>query len=406
MSRKFSHWLKAYVEHCRHTESPEIFHFWTAVSTVAGALRRRVWIDERTFQWTPNFYIVLVAPPGIVAKSTSIRIGMNLLKQIKGIKFGPQSMTWQALLTDFKQAKDAILVEKEVFPMSCLTIAISELGTFLRPDDGDLMNFLIAMWDGQQESFNRHTVGQGYTDILNPWLNVIGCTTPEWLERNFDRNAFEGGLGSRMIFAFANKKAKLIPYPSLVIPREEYKANKRKLFLDLQEISNLKGEYVLSSDALEYGIDWYENLWTSNENNKGKHFSGYIARKQTHLHKLAMVIAASKRNKLLIFKEDMQEANGILEILEKDMRQVIDAIAAPSDSHAIKALREYIQQVRSIKLTQLYQHFFTTLSQKDFVAAVQALVQMGEVKTVGEKSNKRVVWASLPIDKTKDGKSD
>ena len=97
MSRHFSNWLKAYMQYTRDSESPDAFHFWTGVSTVAGALRRRVWIDMRKFQWTPNFYIILVGPPGVAAKSTSLRNGMRLLEQVEGIKFGPQSMTWQAL---------------------------------------------------------------------------------------------------------------------------------------------------------------------------------------------------------------------------------------------------------------------------------------------------------------------
>ena len=52
-------WIKAYVDlQSAHSESPKQFHFWSAVSAIAGALRRQVWIDQRQFQWTPNMYIV------------------------------------------------------------------------------------------------------------------------------------------------------------------------------------------------------------------------------------------------------------------------------------------------------------------------------------------------------------
>src|SRR6516162_4021230 len=130
MARVFPNWLKAYMDYTRDSESPNTFHFWTGVSTLAGALRRRVWIDMKKFQWTPNFYIILVGPPGVAAKSTSISMGMNLLSQIKGVKFGPESMTWQALAKDLEDAIEHIEFfgpagVKERVAMSCLTVQIN-----------------------------------------------------------------------------------------------------------------------------------------------------------------------------------------------------------------------------------------------------------------------------------------
>jgi hypothetical protein len=107
-NRAYNNWIKAYVSHTRFSESPDAFHFWTGVATVAGALRRRVWIDERHFQWTPNFYIVLVGPPGVAAKSTSIRSGISLLERVPGVYLGPQSMTWQALTESLQNAQECV----------------------------------------------------------------------------------------------------------------------------------------------------------------------------------------------------------------------------------------------------------------------------------------------------------
>ena len=76
--RNYDDWLKAYLRYAESTEAPMHMHFWSGVSAVAGALRRRVWIDQAYFKWYPNFYIVLVAPPGIVSKSTTVGIAMNL----------------------------------------------------------------------------------------------------------------------------------------------------------------------------------------------------------------------------------------------------------------------------------------------------------------------------------------
>ena len=108
MSRHFSNWLQGYLDYTSASESPTPFHFWTGVATIAGALRRRVWIDMRYFQWAPNFYIVLVGPPGVAAKSTTIQSGMKLLERLK-VPFGPSSMTWQALAKSLEESIQTVI---------------------------------------------------------------------------------------------------------------------------------------------------------------------------------------------------------------------------------------------------------------------------------------------------------
>src|SRR6185369_14226993 len=103
-------------------EAPRQMYFWTGVSTLAGVLRRKVWIDQAYFTWYPNFYIVLVAPPGIVSKSTTANIGMNLLHQVPGVKFGPDIVTSQALVSAFAESAETFEFNAEFYPMSALTL--------------------------------------------------------------------------------------------------------------------------------------------------------------------------------------------------------------------------------------------------------------------------------------------
>jgi hypothetical protein len=79
------------------------------------------------------FYIILVAPPGIVSKSTTAGIGMSLLKKVPDIKFGPDVVTWQALVTAFAESTMSFEYQGEFYPMSALTIESSEFGNLLNP---------------------------------------------------------------------------------------------------------------------------------------------------------------------------------------------------------------------------------------------------------------------------------
>jgi hypothetical protein len=379
--RAFDNWLKAYVAHQRYSESPTRFHFWTGVATVAGALRRRVWIDMKIFQWTPNFFIILVGPPGTAKKSTTIRQGLYLLNHVKGIRFGPQSLTWQALLEALAEAQEGVELPGKAKPeiMSCLTVGVSELGNFLRPDNREFMDFLIEMWDGQKGTFSRRTVMRGQQEILHPWLNLIGCTTPAWLKDNFPEIMIGGGLTSRVVFVYGDRKRQLVAYPGLEVPGPDYDREEALLIRDLQLISMLKGQCNLTPDAIEWGESWYEEHNTKSRPThlNSERFAGYLDRKQTHIHKLAIVLSAAQRNDLKITADDLIEACAHITDLETDMVNVFASIGVSPTAKINGELLSLIRNAGSIGHRELWQQCFRSIALKDFQDGIHAVVNAG-----------------------------
>lgn len=385
-NRIYPHWLKAYTtHHAECSESPIAYHFWTGVATIAGALRRRVWIDQKDFQWTPNFYIILVGPPGIVAKSTSIRCGTSLLQQIPGVTIGPQSATWQALTQALEEAQEAIQVPGELEPriMSCVTLAISELGTLIRPENRELLDVLISLWDGQIEVWGRRTKTQGSTIILNPWLNIIGCTTPAWLKDNVPDVLKGGGFASRILFVYADQKRQLIAYPADIVPPADYRQGRDNLLRDLNQIASLAGEFTLTPEARAYGVAWYEQHWNGPRDAavSSESFQSYWARKQTHIHKLAMVLSAAQRDDLSITKEDLEEATAQITSLERNLQKVFASIGvAPSAKVAVEVLA-FIESVGEIKYRDLWEHFHHTMDNELLNRALRDATKAGYLRT-------------------------
>lgn len=395
MPRHFANWLQAYVQHTSSSEAPDIFHFWTGVVTVGGALRRRVWKEENIFQWVPNFYVIFVAPPGIATKSTSISLGMRLLRQVDGIHFGPESMTWQALGEALKDAMEyfeytdpdsgLLLTQK----MSCLTIPISELGTFLRTDDTQLVSFLTRMWDGQKEPYSHKTKASGNIEVENPWLNVIGATTPSWMRSNFSENLVGEGLTSRVVFVYAEEKRHLIAYPSRVVKGPAYADTERKLVEDLRDIASLAGPYILEPDAEAWGEQWYAKHYTQRAPHlSSDRFSGYVARKQTHLHKLAMVMAASKRNKLVITKDDLEEADQILTQSEQSMLKVFESVGLIDEARHVASLKALVSGYGFLTAQELRNMTRNTMTEKDFQMAARTGVEAGLFTVIEKNGNK------------------
>lgn len=416
MARNFKNWLKAYMEYTKYSESPDVFHFWTGVSTVAGTLQRKVWIDQRFFQWTPNFYIILVAPPGVVAKSTSSGIGSDLLWRVPGVTKGPDSATWHGLGVAFENARQLVPFgrandpgEQEYLSMSCITCSISELGTLIKPTEDDMTMFLTDMWDGKIRPWQHTTKTSGEMNIDNPWINIIGCTTTAWMRRNFTEDMIGGGLVSRIIFVYAENKRLLNAYPADAINKEDYDAFATRLVEDLAHINELTGEYTLSADAKVWGIQWYEKHWTDRPiHMASERYSGYIARKQTHIHKLAIVLAAAQRDELRIERDDLITANRVITALEADMATVFEAIGVADVG---KNVAEIVSIVRAhgkiqggIDQQALFRQCYRTMAPKEFQEASDAAVRAGLVKIIHDGS--KYVYKPVAQKKEQDNAND
>lgn len=357
MTRNHEDWLKAYLDYSSHTEAPTHMRFWSAVSAVAGALRRKVWIDQAYFRWWANMYVVIVAPPGVVSKSTTAGVAMNLLKQVPGIKFGPDIVTWPSLVVSFAASAEAFEYPPGTYNvMSAMTLESSEFGNLLNPQDREMIDLYVTLWDGKQGSLKKETKTSGNDEVQNPWINLIACTTPAWIAGCFPEYMIGGGFTSRCIFVYAEKKQRRVAYPALAVP-DDLAFQEKLLVEDLIQIAALAGPYKLTPAAYAWGTEWYErHLDNPPPALNDDRFGGYIARKQTHIHKLSMVIAASRGDALWITDEHLAIANQMVSDLEPDMAQVFAKIGRSDDSVNTERLLAYIRTAKKVEWEEAFRH--------------------------------------------------
>ncbi len=387
LSRIHPDWIRAYMDFAGFSEAPDKMHFWAAVGTIAGALRRRVWIDQAYFHWVPNFYIIFVAPPGIVSKSSTADIGMSMLREIGGINFGPSAVTWQSLVQTMATSTEAFPLPDGTFmPMSAITCVASEFGTFLNPSDREMVDVLVSLWDGQKGAFTKGTKTQGNDTIQNPWINIMACTTPAWMSNNLPDYMIYGGFCSRCIFVYADKKKHLVAYPRNSVP-EDFSEKRDALVRDLEVISMMVGEMSLSKEATARGIKWYNDHYTIRpkmlDNEK---FGGYLARKQTHIHKLAMVLAASRSNSLIVTLPDLEFAIDMITALESTMPQIYGGIGASPGSRFVRRILEIVDAHGPIALAGIYQKCFREMGYDELTLAVKGAVQTGFIRQLPNPS--------------------
>lgn len=397
MSRIHIDWLDAYLSYTSSTEAPTRMRFWSGVSAIAGALRRKVWIDQAYFKWYPNFYVILVAPAGVVNKSTTANVAMNLLRQVPGIRFGPDIVTWPSLVTSFGEAAEAF----EYPPgsgtwhtMSAMTLESLELGNLLNPQDREMVDLFVTLWDGKQGSLRKQTKTSGNDEVQNPWINLIACTTPAWIAGSFPEYLIGGGFTSRCVFVYAETKEKLVPYPILEAPRD-LAARAEALVQDLVEIGKLAGEYRMSKDAYEWGTEWYlRHNASPNPQLNDDRFGGYLARKQTHIHKLAMVVAAAQTNRMVIEAAHLAVADRMVSDLEADMVQVFSRIGRSDDSLHTERLLRYIRASGRVEWEEAFRHVHKHFPGiRDYENILSGLIRAKYIDLVQDQNNRMYLVA-------------
>lgn len=382
--RRFEDWLDAYVGYAGFSEAPRRMHYWSGVAAVAGALRRHVWIDMGYFRWFPNFYIILVAPPGVVSKSTTANIAMQLLRRVPGIHFGPEAVTWQALVGAFENSTETFEIDSVHYIQSAMTIESAEFGNLIDPSNREQIDFLVSLWDSKLGSFQKVTKGSGANNVENPFINLIACTTPAWIAGNFPEYVIGGGFTSRCLFVYADEKEKYIAYPSLHMPAEMAEIQ-QALVQDLERIATqLVGPYALDKSAVEWGEFWYTTHWQNKPDElDDDRFSGYLARKQTHIHKAAMCVAASQHDDLIITREDLETANQAVSELEKDMVKVFARIGRTQTSVQAERFIRFVQKRGRVSYAAAYQFIHTAFpSARNFEDIVAGARNAGYIQVV------------------------
>lgn len=384
MARIFPDWIEAFEQYCAFGEAPLKMYRWSAISAMAGALRRKVWLDQVYFKWYCNEYIILVAPPGIVSKSTTVEMAMSLLRRVEGINFGPDVITWQALVKSFAGAGEKFtLPDGRELDMSPLTIASSEFGNLMAPGDREMVDLLVALWDGKEGTFRKETKGSGNDEVLNPWINLIACTTPAWISGNFPEYMIGGGFMSRCIFVYAAEKRNYVAYPGLAVAGVNIAQMEADLVQDLTEIAALSGEFGMTSEAVQWGTDWYKRHYESRGNGllEDSRFGGYVARKQTHIHKLAMILSVSRSEDLIITAADLERAEKELTALESDLPKVFDRVGKSQDSVHADRLLEMVRAKGMMDFTEAYAAMHSSIPHiEEFENLMRSLERAGLLK--------------------------
>lgn len=410
------------------TESPRLFHVWSAIAGLASCLGRRCWLPFGPMTIFPNQYIALVGTPG-TRKSTAASIMKRQLRKSTGVRFAPADTAGQrqglveAMRGGDKQKEflDQVELSRADHSLGALTldemaqvsnietpdegsyesfisaadkhhimVVATELSRFIGQNNFQMLDFLTTMWDG--EDYEYQTKG-GLINLKNPLINMLSCTTPTSINIAMPPAAGGQGFLSRMILVYGQRKHKLVPRP--VNPPEDSVDAVRDGFN--RAYFEVAGPFQETKDATSYSETLYD--WQLEINDP--RFGYYHERRYDHLIKLAMALAASRASSIIV-KEDYEEAHRILRATERGMPDALGEFGMNPLATLKQNMLEYIRSNGIVPVGQLRAVFHRDSRASEFMECVNDLSRMSQVTLSHTNTGEGVLAARGSLQSSED----
>jgi hypothetical protein len=380
--RSKNNWLEAYTKLMENTEPAALFDTWVGYSVIAAALRRKTWLQLGRLIYYPNIYVVLVAEPGVARKTQAIKYGVNFLSTIPDIKLSADSATKEALTDDIEKAAiDEFLLDGNQLRHCSLNIISKEFESFLgqKKENTRMLTALTDLFDCPDDWSSR-TRNSKSNQIVNIWVNLLAATTPESLASSLPSTAVGGGLTSRIMFVWADKKKKSVAIPEMT---EEEERLKEQLEKDLYHISRISGNYIMTQGCIKKWTEWY-NAFEEDESGiricTDKSFSGWYSRKPTLILKVSILRAAAESNQLVIDWRHVDGAIKAVKEIESSMGQAFKAIGKSEISAEVDSVYQIIKDAKCISEKSLMTKIWRDVDNVKFENVIDTLLKTGKVK--------------------------
>lgn len=386
-------YLDDYKEFTSPLEVPEIFHIWVAMSTLSACAQRKIWLDMGHFKVTPNLYVILDAEPGKCGKSTAMGVSKSLLLKLEKVKTQTGSITMRKVYSTMEEARTPFMPNGMADFHCSLTLFANEMGVLIKGGDKDFVIALNDLFDCQPV-LKHSTQHHGTNVIPNPYLNILGCTTPDWIAQNLGADIVEGGFSARAIFVFSSDVSKVNAFPEISDKGREALI---RIMHRLQKITELEGEVKFSPGGRAFYKMWYDNFYKPTNYPKNPKMNGFHFRKRIHLLKCAILMSLAERDDLLITEEDLAITLQLLEITEPSIEAALKGVGRNILSPVAENIYLQVRTAKKISLASLSASNYHQCNAVEFKEMITALTQQRRIEIVYEEQTVNGVLNRVPF---------
>jgi hypothetical protein len=386
--------LTDFVNTGRGMESPTLFFAWNALWLISTVLKREAWLRWYPNKLWPNLYVLLVAPPALCRKSSSMIIANSLLRElpnclsssVEAYKKTSQVITGkttpEGLLTSLAPDQRVFLSQTEtgnsmltVDKGSQIALNISELAVFLGKQqyNSGLVTLLTDLFDCK-DSDSEITRGNGLKPLRDIYVTLFGAITPDGMKTSIPDEAFGGGFMSRVVIAYQDTPTKIYPIPK---PMPGYPVWQDLTFRLAWIAEHAKGEYYLTPEAEDFYSRWYrswkQSLFSVPDNqHKDNRIDSLILR----VALLMRVQEYREGNEITV--ENVQDAQKLLEYTSRTGEHALSNIGATSYGQSYNTIKRFFLKRGTSTRRELSQYMSSRgIKAEEISAVVDQLVVEG-----------------------------
>jgi hypothetical protein len=385
--RNHPYWIEQYANYTDYSNSPRIYRKWAALSAISAVLQRKVFCILNGGTIFPNLFVALVGPPGL-GKTLAISPVRNMLARIETVKLSPAKLSAEKFIGLLSKTTRIIPLEKDpFFSQSAYAVFLSELSTFIRPNDIDFMTVLTDLYDCPT-SWTYATIARDSERLENVFLSILGGITPKALAANFGSASIGMGFTARvnMIFSEDFKAPDLFGVQELP-DMQTYQE-------DLQHMATLSGCFKFSRETMEEFQSWVSSGMAPIPSD-GK-LQEYLPRRWLHLAKLCMIYSIAESDRLFIELHHYKKAKQTLLEAEAVLHQALEYMGS---SNVIEALRnvhswmmaEYNKTKSAISETKLKHKLLFDVPPQNLNSTIIELVSSGYATVVGTGPDRKYI---------------
>ena len=382
-------------------EAPTKFHRWAALSTLSHAVGRKVWTDWGILgKIFPHIYLVFVGDPGI-KKSTAMNIAKQLVLNLKDIPIAGESITRESMtqLLGNETSRCAKVYKWEDKPVrySQLSIFANEFVNLLNSGGNPIgmIDFFTDVWD--QEVFRVETKNKGTDVILNPYVSILGCLTPETIRMLMAQKVISGGMTRRCIFIMGDKSANPIAFPEVT---PEQHAARERINRYLLEIKAHCGPFVWEPNGKAFFKEWYDKNFQRKKQETDIVLNRFLETKPELMIKVAMLVALGQNYQdMRITEEALMVADALLTESEMTGPYLFAGTGRNELSPiAVNILRMLAIEEAPMLRKRIYATFHKDASVKEIDEIIEHLVRTDQAKmaTITVPPSSSVVLLSTP----------
>jgi hypothetical protein len=338
--------IDTFVEETEGMRSPLQFRTWAAITCVAGALERRVWMETDSGQLYPNLYTILAGSPAS-GKSLMVNEVRKLWTETVGdvnqrMFVGPDNPTKASFLDCLQKSSRMpikLMTDGKMVMFCAMSVACREFGVMFAKNDVSFLSDLTDLYDNPPIYIAPRRSVESFR-IDKPTINLIAGVTPDYLNDLLPDSAWGQGFTSRLLFIYGVKLD--VTKRNVFVRRKEI--NKAVLVKALSGYFNdLNGEFLWEDDAQTMLNDSIaEGIPPIPDHGRLVH---YISRRDLHMMKLSMISAVSAGHNLTVHLSDALRAKDWLLTAEKYMPDVFRAMVQKSDNQILEDLHHHIWQI-------------------------------------------------------------